>query len=117
MPFPDDGLVWVGEDGDAGDARPDLPAKGPARSHGARIFSCRPASAPRRYVARSRHANMKEMRFSAADGKWPLVAGDKSGVSERRKRPVRTVFPRQSKPVILEEWEVREARKWWSASR
>jgi hypothetical protein len=27
------------------------------------------------------------------------------------KRPVRTVFPRQSKPVILEEWEVREARK------
>jgi hypothetical protein len=27
------------------------------------------------------------------------------------KRPVRTVFPLQSKPVILEEWEVREARK------
>jgi transposase len=27
------------------------------------------------------------------------------------KRPVRTVFLRQSKPVILEEWEVREARK------
>lgn len=45
----------------------------------------------------SRHANMKEMRFSAADGEWRiafgfdmrrrailLVAGDKSGVSERR---------------------------------
>ena len=29
-----------------------------------------------------------------------------------RKRPVRTVFPRHSKPVILEEWEVREARKY-----
>jgi hypothetical protein len=27
------------------------------------------------------------------------------------KRPVRTAFSRQSKPVILEEWEVREARK------
>ena len=45
----------------------------------------------------SRHANMKEMRFGAADGKWRvafafdparkavlLVAGDKSGGSERR---------------------------------
>ncbi len=45
----------------------------------------------------SRHANMKEMRFSAADGEWRvafafdpmreavlLVAGDKSGGSERR---------------------------------
>ena len=45
----------------------------------------------------SRHANMKEMRFSAADGKWRLafafdprrramllVAGDKSGGSARR---------------------------------
>ena len=44
----------------------------------------------------SRHANMKELRFSAADGEWRvafafdtkrkailLVAGDKSGVSER----------------------------------
>jgi hypothetical protein len=44
-----------------------------------------------------RHANMKEMRFSAADGKWRvafafdtkrkailLVAGDKSGSSEKR---------------------------------
>lgn len=43
----------------------------------------------------SRHANMKELRFSAADGEWRvafafdtkrkaimLVAGDKSGVSE-----------------------------------
>jgi hypothetical protein len=30
---------------------------------------------------------------------------------QNRKRPVRTAFPRQSKPVILEEWEVREARK------
>ena len=28
-----------------------------------------------------------------------------------RKRPVETVFLRQSKPVILEEWEVGEARK------
>ena len=27
------------------------------------------------------------------------------------KRPVRTVFLRQSKPVILEEWEVREAQR------
>jgi len=27
------------------------------------------------------------------------------------KRPVRTVFSWQSKPVILEEWEVREPRK------
>jgi hypothetical protein len=45
----------------------------------------------------SRHANMKELRFSAADGEWRvafafdpkrrailLVAGDKSGSSERR---------------------------------
>jgi hypothetical protein len=45
----------------------------------------------------SRHANMKELRFSAADGEWRvafafdtkrkavlLIAGDKSGVTERR---------------------------------
>jgi hypothetical protein len=45
----------------------------------------------------ARHANMKELRFSAADGEWRvafafdpkrrailLVAGDKSGGSERR---------------------------------
>src|SRR5438874_13716154 len=45
----------------------------------------------------SRHANMKEMRFSAAGGEWRLafafdkrrkaillVAGDKSGVSEKK---------------------------------
>ena len=45
----------------------------------------------------SRHANMKELRFSAADGAWRvafafdpkrkailLVAGDKSGMSEKR---------------------------------
>jgi hypothetical protein len=45
----------------------------------------------------SRHANMKELRFSAADGEWQvafafdprrrgilLVAGDKSGGSEKR---------------------------------
>src|SRR5580692_10880940 len=45
----------------------------------------------------SRHANMKELRFSAADGEWRvafafdtkrkailLIAGDKSGVSEKR---------------------------------
>ena len=45
----------------------------------------------------SRHANMKEMRFNAADGVWRvafafdpkrrailLIAGDKSGGSERR---------------------------------
>ena len=45
----------------------------------------------------SRHANMKEIRFNAADGVWRvafafdpkrkailLIAGDKSGVSERR---------------------------------
>jgi hypothetical protein len=45
----------------------------------------------------SRHANMKELRFSAADGEWRvafafdrkrkailLVAGDKSGVGEGR---------------------------------
>ncbi len=45
----------------------------------------------------SSHANMKELRFDAADGVWRvafafdprrqailLVAGDKSGVSERR---------------------------------
>ena len=45
----------------------------------------------------SRHANMKELRFSAADGEWRvafafdpkrhailLLAGDKSGVGERR---------------------------------
>ena len=45
----------------------------------------------------SRHGNMKELRFSAADGEWRvafafdpkraailLVAGDKSGGSERR---------------------------------
>ncbi|HPO12664.1 MAG TPA: type II toxin-antitoxin system RelE/ParE family toxin [Candidatus Hydrogenedentes bacterium] len=45
----------------------------------------------------SRHANMKELRFSAADGEWRvafafdikrkailLVAGDKSGVNEKQ---------------------------------
>jgi hypothetical protein len=45
----------------------------------------------------SRHSNMKELRFSAEDGEWRLafafdpkrkaillVAGDKSGVSEKR---------------------------------
>jgi len=45
----------------------------------------------------SRHANMKELRFSAADGEWRvafafdpkrkailLVAGDKSGVSQKK---------------------------------
>src|SRR6266498_1291731 len=45
----------------------------------------------------SRHSNMKELRFSAADGEWRvafafdtkrkailLVAGDKSGTSEKR---------------------------------
>jgi len=45
----------------------------------------------------SRHANMKELRFAAADGEWRiafafdpkrrailLVAGDKSGMSEKR---------------------------------
>jgi hypothetical protein len=45
----------------------------------------------------SRHANMKELRFSAADGDWRvafavdprrsailLMAGDKSGVSQKR---------------------------------
>lgn len=45
----------------------------------------------------SRHANMKELRFAAADGQWRiafafdpkrkailLVAGDKSGVAEKR---------------------------------
>src|SRR5919204_4823281 len=45
----------------------------------------------------SRHANMKELRFGAADGEWRvafafdpkrrailLVAGDKSGVSEKK---------------------------------
>jgi hypothetical protein len=45
----------------------------------------------------SRHANMKELRFSVADGEWRLafafdprrraillVTGDKSGVSEKR---------------------------------
>lgn len=45
----------------------------------------------------SRHANMKELRFGAADGEWRvafafdpkrkailLVAGDKSGMSEKR---------------------------------
>ena len=31
----------------------------------------------------SRHANMKELRFSAADGEW-RVAGDKAGGSEKR---------------------------------
>lgn len=48
-------------------------------------------------LAGSRHANMKELRFKAADGMWRvafafdperqailLVAGDKSGVAQRR---------------------------------
>jgi Uncharacterized protein conserved in bacteria len=48
-------------------------------------------------LAGSKHANMKEMRFEAADGVWRvafafdptraavlLVAGDKSGVSQKR---------------------------------
>ncbi len=47
-------------------------------------------------LAGSKHANMKELRFSAADGQWRvafafdpvrrgilLVAGDKTGVSQR----------------------------------
>ena len=52
----------------------------------------------------SRHANMKELRFSAADGEWRvafafdtkrkailLIAGDKSGVGEKRfyREPIR----------------------------
>lgn len=48
-------------------------------------------------LAGSKHANMKEMRFEAADGAWRvafafdpareavlLVAGDKSGISQKR---------------------------------
>jgi hypothetical protein len=48
-------------------------------------------------LARSKHANMKELRFSAADGVWRvafaidpkrqailLVAGDKSGVGKKQ---------------------------------
>ncbi len=46
-------------------------------------------------LKRSRHANMKELRFEAADGEWRaafdperkaimLVAGDKSGGSQKR---------------------------------
>jgi hypothetical protein len=48
-------------------------------------------------LANSKHANMKELRFSAADGVWRvayafdperqailLVAGDKSGTSQKR---------------------------------
>jgi hypothetical protein len=52
----------------------------------------------------SRHANMKELRLSAADGEWRvafafdparkailLIAGDKSGTSEKRfyREPIR----------------------------
>jgi len=33
-------------------------------------------------------------------------------VPKLSKRPVTTAFPRRSKAVILEEWEVREARKY-----
>ena len=49
------------------------------------------------YLGRVQHANMKELRFNAADGVWRvafafdpnrqailLVAGDKSGVGQRR---------------------------------
>ncbi len=36
----------------------------------------------------------------------------RSPIRLHRKRPVTTVFLRQPKPVILEEWEVREARKY-----
>jgi hypothetical protein len=57
-----------------------------------------PLGRPRADTLRgSRHANMKELRFSAADGEWRvafafdtkrkailLVAGDKSGVGEKR---------------------------------
>lgn len=52
---------------------------------------------PRRYLKGSRHANMKELRFDADDGVWRVafafdpkrkailvIAGDKSGWSERR---------------------------------
>ena len=64
-----------------------------------RLFSDRP-SLKRPHcdtLKGSRHANMKELRFSADDGVWRLafafdpersaillVAGDKSGVSEKR---------------------------------
>jgi hypothetical protein len=41
-----------------------------------------------------------------------LRHSDSKAILLMRKRPVRTVFPRQSKPVILEEWEVRETRKY-----
>src|SRR4051812_40032981 len=60
-------------------------------------------------LAGSRHANMRELRFDAADGVWRvvfafdptrkavlLVAGDKSGVSQKRfyRRLIRTADDR-----------------------
>ena len=42
----------------------------------------------------------------------PALTNQSESVSKKRKRPVTTVFLRQPKPVILEEWEVREARKY-----
>jgi hypothetical protein len=62
----------------------------------------------------SRYANMKELRFSAAHGEWRaafafdpsrrailLVAGDKSGISEKRFYPELIRKPITVSPVIL----------------
>ena len=62
----------------------------------------------------SKHANMKELRFNAADGVWRvafafdpkrkailLVAGDKSGVSEKRFYKSSSVLPIKGSTHIL----------------
>jgi hypothetical protein len=74
----------------------------------------------------SKHANMKELRFDAADGVWRfafafdpkrraaiLVGGDKSGVSEKRfyRRLIAKADKRFDAHLIDVEAEKREERK------
>src|SRR5437764_5361738 len=69
----------------------------------------------------SRHANMKELRFSAADGEWRvafafdpkrkaimLVAGDKSGVSE--KNFYRQLIIRADQRFDAQLWRLKQKR-------
>lgn len=74
----------------------------------------------------SRHANMKELRFDAADGVWRfafafdpkrratvLVGGDKSGISEKRfyRQLIAEADRRFDTHLIEAEAEKKEAKK------
>jgi hypothetical protein len=61
--------------------------------------------------------NVRARPGRGASRSMPLMPDSRNRFRHRvaagiRERPVSTVFPRQSKLVILEEWEVREARKY-----